>query len=153
MVAALETNAIDAMVASSPYSGAPVLKGTGVLWLNGPGGDFPADAAPPSTECLMTTNSAAAANADLIRRFRATLDDVATLIKQKPDEAKRALGKAYPQLEPAALNLAFSQQADNWTHPQFSEADVRQQIKLLQAVSHLPGLDKVQPQAILLKTP
>lgn len=153
MVAALESNAIDAMVASSPFSGAPVLKGTGILWLNGPGGDFPADVSPASSECLLTTGAAAAANAEVIRRFRAALDDVAVLIKQRPDEAKRALASAYPQLEPAAVDLAFSQQADNWTHPQFSEADVRQQIKLLQAASRLPGLDKLQPQALLLNNP
>jgi ABC-type nitrate/sulfonate/bicarbonate transport system substrate-binding protein len=153
MVAALETNAIDAMMASSPFSGVPLLKGTGVLWINGPGGDLPADVSPASSACILTTASAAAANADIVRKFRTVFDELAGLIKQKPDEAKRALAKAYPQLEAAALDLAFTQQADNWTQPAFSEADVRQEIKLLRSATPIPGLENVVPQSALLKMP
>lgn len=151
MVAALETNAIDAMMASSPFSGTPILKGTGVLWINGPGGDLPADVSPASSATLLTTASTAAANADVIRKFRAVLDDLAQLIKQKPDEAKRALVKAYPQLDVAALDLAFAQQADNWMQPVFTEADVKQEIKLLRSATPIPGLENVVPQSVILK--
>ena len=153
MVAALESNAIDAMMASSPFSGAPLLKGTGVLWINGPGGDLPVDVSPASSSCILTTPAAATANADIIRKFRAVLDDVAALIKQKPDEAKRALAKAYPQLDAAALDLAFAQQADNWTHPVFTEADVKQEIQLLRSSSPIVGLESIAPQSMLLKIP
>lgn len=153
MVPALETNAIDAMMASSPFSGVPILKGTGVLWINGPGGDLPADVSPASSACILTTAATAAANPELIRKFRAVLDDLVVLIKQKPDEAKRALAKAYPQLDAAALDLAFAQQSDNWTQPMFTEADVKQEIKLLRSATPIPGLENVVPQSVLLKTP
>ena len=153
MVAALESNAIDAMMASSPFSGAPLLKGTGVLWINGPGGELPPDVSPASSSCILTTPAAATANAETIRKLRAVLDDVATLIKQKPDEAKRALGKAYTQLDASALDLAFTQQADNWTHPVLTEADVKQEIQLLRASSPIAGLENIAPQSMLLKIP
>jgi sulfonate transport system substrate-binding protein len=153
MVAAIESNAIDAMMASSPFSGAPILKGTGVLWINGPGGELPADVSPASSACILTTAATAAANPDLIRKFRAVLDDLKLLVKQKPDEARRALAKAYPQLGAAALDLAFAQQADNWTQPVFTEADVKQEIKLLRMATPIPGLENVVPQSVLLKTP
>ena len=152
MVAALESNAIDAMMASSPFSGVPLLKGTGVLWINGPSGDLPADVSPASSSCILTTTAAAAANADTIRKFRAVLDDLAALIKQKPDEAKRALAKAYTQLDAPALDLAFAQQADNWTHPVFTEADVKQEITVLRMASPIAGLENIAPQSMLLKS-
>ncbi len=151
MIAALESNAIDGIMASSPFSGVPQLKGTGVLWIDGPKGEFPADVSPASSSCLLTTPAAAAANAEVIRKFRAALEDVATLVKQKPDEAKRALAKAYPKIDQAGLDLAFAQQAANWTRPVLTEADVKQEIRLLRSASNLPGLDKVTPESVLLK--
>jgi ABC-type nitrate/sulfonate/bicarbonate transport system substrate-binding protein len=153
MVAALESNAIDAMMASSPFSGAPLLRGTGVLWINGPGGDLPAEVVPASSATILTTPAAAAANPEVIRKFRAVLDDVAMLVKQKPEEARRALAKAYTQLDAPSVDLAFSQQADNWTHPVFTEADVRQEIQVLRASSPITGLDKIVPESMLLKMP
>ena len=81
------------------------------------------------------------------------LADVATLIKQKPDEAKRALAKAYSQLDGPALDLAFAQQADNWTHPVLTEGDVKQEIALLRSATPIAGLENIVPQSMLLKNP
>ncbi len=64
MVSALETGAIDGMVAAFPFAGTPILKGTGVLWLDGPGGDLPDFALPSSSSTLHATGEYVAANMD-----------------------------------------------------------------------------------------
>jgi ABC-type nitrate/sulfonate/bicarbonate transport system substrate-binding protein len=151
MGAALETRAIDAMMASGPFSGAPILKGTGVLWIDGPRGELPADVSPASSSCLQTTSAYAAANRETVRRLRAVLDDVAHLVRGNPEEARRALAKGFAQVGAASIDLALEQESANWTFPVLSEADIAQEIKLLRAAgAPLPGLDRIAPASVLL---
>lgn len=141
MVAALESGAIQGMVASFPFAGTPILKGTGVLWLNGPAGDLPADALPASSSSLQTTGAFARQNPDLVKRVQQALLDIASFIKSQPEDAKAALAKAYPSLSPADIDFAFAQQKTNWTTPIYREAQMRQDIVLLKATTDIPGLD------------
>ena len=117
MVAALQSGAIQGMIAASPYAGVPVAKGSGVAWISGPKGEFPASVQPSSSACLQTSEQFATANPQVIAKMRAVLSDLAQYIKDKPDEAKRNLAAAYPQVDSAAIDQAFAQDAGNWARP------------------------------------
>jgi len=150
MVAALETGAIDGMVASFPFAGTPILKGTGVGWIDGPGGELPDFALPSSSSTLHAAADYVAANQDTVRRFQHALVDVADFIREHPGEALTALAKGYPDLKPEEIDLAFSAQKTNWTKPFLSVEDLQQEVKLLKASTNLPGLDGIDVEKLLL---
>lgn len=149
MTAALESGAIQGIMASFPFAGASLIRGTGTLWIDGPGGDLPAEAEPASSSCLLTMAARETAEPETVARLRKAIADTATFIRDHGPDAKRALAAAYPQLGPEDIDIAFAQQWRNWTLPDFSEADVAQELKLLKVSSKLPDLDKIDPSSIL----
>jgi ABC-type nitrate/sulfonate/bicarbonate transport system substrate-binding protein len=149
MSAALETNAIQGMIASYPFAGTPVLRGTGVLWISGPGGEFPADVAPASSSTVQATSAFVKSNAETVRRLQQSLIAIAGFIESEPGAAKRALAAGYPDLAQQDVDLAFQQQWKNWTKPFLTEADMRQELKLLIASTHAPGLERLDPASAL----
>ena len=150
MAAALEKDAVGGMVASYPFAGTPIVRGSGVLWIDGPGGELPADVTPSSSSTVQATRSYIAANRPTVARLQASLRAIATMVETQPEAARRALGSAYPQLGPQELDLAFKQQWRNWTKPFLTEADMRQELKLLTASNAIPGADRIDPAAVLL---
>ena len=151
MVAALQAGAIQGMIAASPFASVPVSKGTGVAWIVGPKGEFPANVQPSSSACLQTSEQYASANPRIVARMRAVLADLAQYLKDKPDEAKRNLAQAYPQVDGAAIDQAFAQDAANWARPELTEADIQQEIRILEATGLVAGVGNVKPSAVLWK--
>jgi ABC-type nitrate/sulfonate/bicarbonate transport system substrate-binding protein len=149
MVAALQSGAIQAMIAAPPYSSTAIARGLGVDWINGPRGDLPAHVQPRSSACLQTTEQYATANPAVIARMRTVLTSLVQFVRDKPDEAKRLLQQVYPQLAPAGLDQAFAQNVGNWTQPTLSEADIAQEISILSASGVVAGVDRIQPAAAL----
>jgi ABC-type nitrate/sulfonate/bicarbonate transport system substrate-binding protein len=150
MVAALQAGAVQGISAGAPFSLTPVINGDGVLWISGPRGELPAVDHLASSACLQTTSAYAKAHPDLIQHLRAAFDDLATLIKTKPDEAKSLLGKAYPQLTPKLLDAAFSESAANWAAPKMTADEIAQEMKVQVGAGTLPGVEKLDAASALL---
>jgi ABC-type nitrate/sulfonate/bicarbonate transport system substrate-binding protein len=150
MVAALQAGAVQGISAGAPFSLTPVLNGDGVLWISGPRGELPAIDQLASSACLQTSVAYAKAHPDMIHRLRAAFEDLAKLIKNKPDEAKAMLGKAYPQLTPQLLDAAFTESAANWSQPHMTEEEIAQEIKVQVGAGTLPGVEKLDAAAALL---
>ena len=139
-VAALETGAVDGLIAAFPFAGRPVVRGAGVVWIDGVRGDLPASAMPATSSCMLTSGEYYAANTDTVTRVQLAMADIGVFIHQHPAEARAALLKAYSDMDPAEVGLAFDKQADNWTYPFLTEGDMRQELKLLRMSVDLPGL-------------
>jgi ABC-type nitrate/sulfonate/bicarbonate transport system substrate-binding protein len=152
MVAALESKAVQGIDASFPFAGTPIIRGTGVLWIDGPGAEL-AQFSPASSSCIQTTGAYATANADTVRRLQKSIVAIADYVGERPAEAKQALAKGYPQLGPTEIDLAFSEQQKNWTKPFLSVDDIRHEIGLLKASANLPGLDAIDPASVLVPGP
>jgi ABC-type nitrate/sulfonate/bicarbonate transport system substrate-binding protein len=149
MVAALQVNAIQGMSAGAPFSLTPVMQGTGVLWISGPKGELPPADQLTSSACLQTSVDFARAHPDIIRALQATFIDVGKLIKNKPDDAKALLAKAYPQLSAAEIDAAFAESAANWSNSVMTTDDIRQEIRVQVGSGALPGVEKLDPAAVL----
>jgi ABC-type nitrate/sulfonate/bicarbonate transport system substrate-binding protein len=106
-----------------------------------------------SSACLQTSVAYAKAHPDMIHRLRAAFQDLAALIKGKPDEAKAMLGKAYPQLTSQLLDAAFTESAANWSQPRMTEDQIAQEIKVQVGAGTLPGVEKLDATAALLPWP
>ena len=153
MPAALENGAIQGMVASFPFAGTPILRGTGIQWIDGPGGELPADVLPASSSVVQSTRPAIIAKPDLMRRMQQSVIDIADFIVSDQAGARKALAAAYNQLSPAEIDLAYGAQWKNWTKPFLTEADIRQELKLLKASVKLPGLDGLDLSRAMLPPP
>ena len=152
MVAALDSHAVQGLDASFPYAGMPIIRGTGVLWINGPGGEL-GSFSPASSSCLQTTAAYARSAAGTVRQLQQAIIDIADYVRDHPQDARQALARGYPQLGPADIDLAFTQQQQNWTKPFLNAADIRHEIALLKASVKLPGLDAIDPAAVLVAGP
>ncbi len=150
MPAALAKSAIQGMVASYPFAGVPVINGTGVLWIDGPGGELPANVLPSSSSCVQTTGPFVAAHRDLVARLQKSIAAIAKFITEDQAAAQQALAASYKQLSPQEIDLAFKQQWRNWTKPTLTQADIRQDLKLLTDTNKMPGLDKLDLAATLV---
>jgi ABC-type nitrate/sulfonate/bicarbonate transport system substrate-binding protein len=150
MPAALETGAVAGIVASYPFAGAPLLRGTGVLWISGPAGQLPPDTLPASSSCIQATGASARANLPLVRRLQAAVMETARFIENDRGAAKAALASAYKQLSPVEVDLAFDQQWRNWTKPFLTPDDIQQEVRLIASSVRLPGLDRVEPVSVLI---
>jgi ABC-type nitrate/sulfonate/bicarbonate transport system substrate-binding protein len=149
MVAALQTGAIQGISAGAPFSLTPVVKGFGVLWISGPKGELPAAARPTSSACLQTSAAYARAHPEIMREMHAVFAETAKLIRDDPDKARALLAKAYPTLDPELLAAAFAESAANWSEPDMTVADIRQEISIQVNAKALPGVDKLDPAAAL----
>jgi len=150
MPAALEANAIQGMVASFPFAGTPVLRGAGVLWIDGPGGELPADVAASSSSSIQTTGAYLKANRNTVRKLQQAIVAIADFVEKDQEHAKQALAASYPDLSAQEIDLAFTRQWRNWTKPFLTESDIRQELKLLMSSTKAPGLDRLEPASVLV---
>jgi ABC-type nitrate/sulfonate/bicarbonate transport system substrate-binding protein len=149
MVAALKTGAVQGMIAGAPFSTEVVASGVGVMWVSGPKGELPADAAPTSSAAVETSEAYVKAHPDVIARMRASFDALGRLIKEQPAEAERLLASAYPQLGATTISNVFRDDGPNWARPVMSIDDIRHEIMLQQKAGLLKGLEKIDPASVL----
>ena len=149
MVAALQAGAIDSFVASSPFWEPAVNSGAAVRWLSGPNNEYLEDATTISPSCLQASRVYAERNPDVIRRVRAGFRELATAIRERPADVLRALKQIYPDLPENVVTEAFEQNGKNWLYPDFTEADLRKEIKMLKDGGTIPNLDRIQPLALI----
>jgi NitT/TauT family transport system substrate-binding protein len=150
MVAALESGAISAFMASSPFWEPAVLQNYGTVWLTTPKpGELPEEFVPISVAVLQATEEYARANPEPIAKLRAVFDELAVLIKEQPDAARKLLSQCYPEVDPRSLTLAYDINSDNWTHPNITPADIDHQFKITEAAGVIKGLDKIDRKTIV----
>ena len=149
MVAALKTGAVQGIIAGAPFSTEVVASGVGVMWVNGPKKELPADVEPTSSAAVETSEAYAKSHPDVVARVRASFDALSRFIKEQPDEAERLLASAYPQLSAATISAIFHDDGPNWARPVMTVDDVRHEIMLQQKAGVLKGLENVDPASVL----
>ncbi|MFO1188886.1 MAG: ABC transporter substrate-binding protein [Alphaproteobacteria bacterium] len=152
MIAALETGAIQGYVSSSPFWAPPVLKGSAVLWLNGPKGDFPADNATAHASTLQTTQAFGEANRDLVKTVITVFDDFVKALDDRPADVKAAIAKIYPDLDAQTLELLYTTESQGWKAKPVTADDMAREIAFVKAAGSVKlPLDNVDPAAMIFK--
>jgi ABC-type nitrate/sulfonate/bicarbonate transport system substrate-binding protein len=151
MLAAFESGVIDGFIASSPVWYQPIEKGTGVVWLSGPNGDFPADTTPAATSVLQVMAAYADANRETTMKVAHVFDDLTVLINEKPDVVRAAVGKLFPNIDTKALDILFEIDARGWAAPPPSAELVAHEIDVVKRANGegLPGLSSVTPDTLI----
>ena len=150
LTAALESGAIEGYIASAPYWAYPIIRGKGVLWINGPKGEFLPDITPGVTGQLQVMRDFAVANPDLIKSLKAVQADLGKAIDEHPAEVKAAVGKLYPDLDAASLDLLFGTESLGWKAPPPTVESIKHEIDVMKANGlPLPEIEKIDPASLI----
>jgi sulfonate transport system substrate-binding protein len=149
--AAFDSGAIQGFVASAPFWAPPVIKGSGLLWLSGPKGDFSPEHTPSFTGLLETRQDIVDANDGRIAMLRATLAEVVTAIRGNATQVRATLTKLYPNLDAQTLDLLFASESVGWMGAPPTAQDIAHDIAVMKANGqHIGGLDALNPSEIVL---
>jgi ABC-type nitrate/sulfonate/bicarbonate transport system substrate-binding protein len=151
MLAALDSGAIQGFVGGAPFWAAPVLKGSGVLWISGPRGELPAEFSPISISHTQVLRSFAEANPALVKQLAEVFNDLTKAIDERPADVKAAVAKLYPNLDAATLDLLVTAEARAWRARPLSAKDMVHDIAFMKmSGTSIPQLDSLDPAAMLL---
>ena len=148
-VAALQAGAVEGGLLVPPFSLAALANGSGIIWINGPRSELPADVSPTSSVCAQTTSAYAKANPTVIAAMRQTAKDLGVFLRERPQDALTHLMHAYPSLDEASAKALLIENTPNWSNPTLSVDDIKQEISILVRANGLPGVEKVDPAAVL----
>ena len=107
MVAALTTGNIDGMIVSSPYAEVAVAQGAGVVWIDGPKGEFPGTRADDFVIPLSVPEPYAVANPAVVERVIRAYIAASNFVKSKPREARATIRNRFPNQDDALFALMW----------------------------------------------
>jgi ABC-type nitrate/sulfonate/bicarbonate transport system substrate-binding protein len=152
MASAFDAGAIQGYIAGAPTWAPPVLKGTGVVWISGPKGEFPTEFTPASNGNLQALTAYAATHPDIVRRLDDVFAELVQDIDAHPADVKAALGRAYPNLDDKTLEILYASESDAWRAKILTPADVQHDIDFVKSTGvDLPQIGSVDPAAVLLR--
>jgi ABC-type nitrate/sulfonate/bicarbonate transport system substrate-binding protein len=147
---ATETGTLDGFMASAPVWSVLVEKGTGVLWLSGPGGDFPTEYAPASSTSIQMMRAKAESDPELADALAATFADFVAAVEERPEDVRQAVAELYPDIAPATLDLLIASEAQGWKASPLTAEDMAHEIAFVKtAGANLPGVDDVDPARMI----
>jgi ABC-type nitrate/sulfonate/bicarbonate transport system substrate-binding protein len=149
MVAALESGAIQGYTAGAPFWGSQVARGKAVLWLSGPKGDLPKENTPASITAFQTLRRTADADPDLMKRVIDSYRAFSEILEKTPGEVRTAVGRLYPEVEPATMDVLFAAENSAWKYRPTTVESMKQEIAFMAASgTSLPGIEKLDPAAM-----
>lgn len=151
MVAALESGAVQGFIASAPFYGIPAVKGTGVIWLSGPKGEYPEGCATTYAATINSSMAYAKANPEAIKRVRAVFADFADAVRSRPDDVKGAIGKLFPDIDRATIDLLFQSEALGYSAKPPTAEGLAKEVAFVKASGvPVPNLDSIDPAKLLV---
>jgi ABC-type nitrate/sulfonate/bicarbonate transport system substrate-binding protein len=150
MVAALETGAIQAFIASSPFYARPVVNQTALIWVNGPNGEFPTASSQANSVTLNTKLDYAKKNPDLVKKVAAAFADLSRAIDDRPADVKAAILKLFPELDAKTLELLFKNEYAGFKTLPLTPRDMAREIAFVKLSGvPIPGIENIDPAGVL----
>ncbi len=150
MTAALESGAIQGYIGGAPFWAAPIVKGSGVLWISGPKGELPSEHVPVSSSNLQVMRGFAEANPDVMKRLAAVFGDLTKAVEERPADVKAAVARLYPSLDTSTLNLLFEAESLAWKVKPVTAMDMAREVAYVKSIgTPLPQIDSIDPASML----
>jgi ABC-type nitrate/sulfonate/bicarbonate transport system substrate-binding protein len=152
MVAALETGAIQGIIAGSPVYAKPIINGSGVMWISGPKRELPAEFTPANAVTVNTKREFATANPDVIKRMTAVFADLSKAVEDRPADVKAALSKLYPELDARTIDLLWATESLGFNAKPLTSADMAREISFVKSSGiPMPAGAKLDPDAMVFR--
>ncbi len=125
MVAALATGHVDGIIVSSPFAERAVAQGAGVLWVDGPRGEFPGTEADDFVVPLSVPAPYYAANREVVERVIRAYLAASNFVKTNPAGAAKAIRGRFANLDDALFNLVWDRNYQAFLTPVPTAAAVK----------------------------
>lgn len=151
MLAALESGAVQGFIATAPYWAVPVLKGSGIMWIVGPKGELPPEYLPASAADLQVMRNFAESEPALVQSVVSVISDFQEAVSNKPADVKNAVGRLYPELDPATIDLVYATESPAWAAKPLTAQDIAHEIAYVKlGGADLPDLASIEPASMIL---
>ena len=90
------------------------------------------------------------ANRDLAKRTCGVFDDLAKAVKERPDDVKAAMVRAYPDLDRPTIDLAFETNSLGLATKPLTAEDMAREIAFVKASGVDVKTDGMDPASLLL---
>jgi ABC-type nitrate/sulfonate/bicarbonate transport system substrate-binding protein len=150
MPAAMTAGAIDALQASPPVSELAVLQAGGVMWIEGPTGQFPADHTPVSSSTLITTQEEIDKDPDTVRKIAAAITKTAQLVADDPDAAKANVRKRFADVDQKIFDAAWEANKGSFVQPRVTAEQFAHDITVLPAELATPDVRALDPKDLIV---
>jgi ABC-type nitrate/sulfonate/bicarbonate transport system substrate-binding protein len=150
MPAAMSTGAIDALQASPPVSELAVLSAGGVMWIEGPTGQFPADHTPTSSSTLITTQDEIDEDPDTVRKISAAITKTAQLVMDDPETAKADVRKRFADVDQKIFDVAWEANKGSYLQPRVTADQFAHDITVLPAELATDDVAALDPKNLIV---
>lgn len=150
MPAALSAGAIDAFQASPPVSELGVSTAGGVMWIEGPTGQFPDEFTPVSSSTLMTTGAFVESDPDTVKKIARAITRTAQYVVDNPDKAEANVRTRFTDVDEKIFDAAWQANKDSFTHPRVTADQFRHDISVLPAELLTDDVKKLDPEDLIV---
>lgn len=131
MPAAMSAGAIDALQGSPPMSELGVQTAGGVMWIEGPSGQFPAEHTPTSSSTLMTTGEYIDQDPETVKKVARAISATAQLVVDDPDKAKADVRSRFSDVDAKIFDAAWEANKGSFIQPRVTADQFAHDITVL----------------------
>lgn len=150
MPAAMSSDAIDALQASPPVSELAVLQAGGVMWIEGPTGQFPAEHTPVSSSTLITTQEEIDKDPETVRKIAAAITETAQLVMDEPDTAKADVRKRFAEVDQKIFDAAWEANKGSFLQPRVTADQFAHDVTVLPAELTTDEVKALDPKDLIV---
>jgi ABC-type nitrate/sulfonate/bicarbonate transport system substrate-binding protein len=150
MPAAMSSDAIDALQASPPVSELAVLQAGGVMWIEGPTGQFPAEHTPVSSSTLITTQEEIDSDPETVRKVSAAITKTAQLVMDDPDAAEADVRKRFADVDQKIFDAAWEANKGSFVQPRVTADQFVHDISVLPAELATADVKALDPKDLIV---
>jgi ABC-type nitrate/sulfonate/bicarbonate transport system substrate-binding protein len=150
MVAALESGAVQGYTAGAPFWGSQVARGRAVMWVSGPKGELPPVNTPAAITAFQTMRPFAEASPGIVNQIMDSYRNFSDILEKTPGDVRAALGRLYPEVEPATMDVLFNAENGAWKMRPVTVETMKQDIAFMaNSGTPLPGVEKLDPASLM----
>ncbi|TDV56357.1 ABC transporter substrate-binding protein [Actinophytocola oryzae] len=150
MPAALSAGAIDAFQASPPVSELGVSTAGGVMWVEGPTGEFPEDHTPVSSSTLMTTGKFIGSDPDTVKKVSRAIARTAQYVVDNPDKAEANVRTRFKDVDEKIFDAAWQANKGSYIQPRVTADQFEHDISVLPEELLTDDVKKLDPKDLIV---
>lgn len=149
MQAAMESGGVQAYMAGAPFWTMAVQKGTGIVWISGPKGEFPKPSSPSSSVGLEMMRDAAEADPELAQALAGVFADLSKAFEERPEEVKAAISEAFPAIDRKTIDAFYDSEIGGFMAKPLTTEEMAHEIAFVKlGGANLPNIDDIDPASL-----
>jgi ABC-type nitrate/sulfonate/bicarbonate transport system substrate-binding protein len=150
MPAGMSAGAIDAFQASPPVSELGVSTAGGVMWIEGPTGEFPPEHTPVSSSTLMTTGEYIESDPETVKKVARAISKTAQFVVDNPEKAEQHVRERFKDVDAKIFDAAWEANKGSFTQPRVTAEQFKHDISVLPKELATDAVMKLDPRDLIV---